>query len=479
MTAVAEGAAIFAESIDWGSQSRNRKTSRGTLASSGPLDVRFNYTARTPSERARIVAQVNGEVAPGAELQVDSLDTGWSSGRIALAHGAAVDVSLSKRGENRFKVFVFDTSGGALKLEQDTIAITKTAAIVEAIPASHSIGIEARKTFGGNPTVEWLVRAGDELQRKGTRTFKAGESLKAGSSGSLNFRLLEGESDDPEYNRLIGMLKITGKDFDDGVIYAGAELQCDYVMHDSGGIVLEVSVPSIGATFHSGHNYYSRQEGQLDYSTQGDRVREDGKDVLRRLDEISRRVDDPKLEQARGKLERAVALDPDEPETERVQEAMAGVEEARRILGEVRKRNLKEIWQIDLDRVTGLFNNHLREIARPSEEEDFDKAVRTAQGVIDRNGGDFERPLNELMRTSFEILWRQDWFVVEKFKSMASSPHWFSDQARFEALIASGRVFLQNDDMDSLRQIIEQLAQIQIAHVSDTDMSEIANIIRG
>ena len=479
MTAVAEGAAIFAESIDWASQSRNRKTSRGSLASSGPLKVTFNYTARTPSDQAKIVAQVDGEVTAGAEFQVDNLDTGWSSGRIALAHGAVTDVALSKGGENTFKVSVFDASGGALTLEHDTIVIAKTAAIVEAIPASHSIGVEVLATLGGRATMEWLVRAGDDLPRKGTMTFKAGESLKAGSSGSLNFRLREGENDDPEYNRPIGMLKITGDDFDDGVIYAGAELQCEFEMHDSGGIVLEVSVPSIGATFHSGHNYYSRQEGQFDFSTDGDRVKENGEETLRRLDEISERIDDPKLNQVWSKLESAATLDPDEPESERVQEAMDGVEEARRLLGEVRRRNLKEMRQIELDRTTTLFNDHLRDLARPSEEDDFDTLVRTAQRAIDRNDKGFERYVNDLRRTSFEILWRQDWFVVGRFKSMASSPHWFADHDLFETLVAKGRGCLQNDDIDALRQIVGQLARIQIDHVSDIDMMEIANIIRG
>ena len=479
MTAVAEGAAIFAESIDWASQGRNRKTSRGTLASSGPLKVNFNYTARTPGDRAKIVARVDGEVPAGAEYQVDNLDTGWNSGRMALAHGATTDVTLSKDGENSFKVTVFDASGGTMTLEQDTITITKTAAIVEAIPASHSVGIEALEALGGRAWVERLVRAGDALPKEGAKTFKAGESLKAGSSSSLNFLLLEGDSDDPKDNRHIGVLKITGDDFDEGVIYAGAELQCKYEMHDSGAIVLEVSVPSIGATFHSGHNFYSRQEGQLDFSADGERVRENGEETLRRLDEISERIDDPKLEQARGKLERAAALDPDEPESERVQHAMAGVDAARRLLGEVRRENLKDIRQIELDRTTTLFEDHLREIARPSEENDFDNLVRTAQRAIDRNDNDFERRVDDLRRKSFAILWRQDWFVVEKFKSMASSPHWFADHARFEALVASGRGFLQNDDIDTLRQIVAQLAQIQIDHVSDSDMMEIANIIRG
>ena len=84
---------------------------------------------------------------PRAEFQVDSLDTGWTSGRLPLKDGATVDVSLSKSGENAFKVFVFDYASGPLALEQDKIVITRTAATVDAIPASHSIGIAVLETL--------------------------------------------------------------------------------------------------------------------------------------------------------------------------------------------------------------------------------------------------------------------------------------------------------------------------------------------
>ena len=479
MTAVAEGAALFAESIEWGSENRSRKSNRGKLASSGQLDLTFNYTARTPDTRARIVVQVGGQVMPGAEFQVDSLDTGWTSGRLPLSNGAAVDVSLSKRGENGFKVFVFDAAGGPLTLEQDKIAITRTAATVDAIPASHSIGIEVLEKLGGTPMIEWLIRAGDQLPKKGTRVFKAGESLKAGSAGALKFKLLEGGSDEPADNRFVGLLKITGSDFDDGVIPAGGDLQCDYEMLDSGNIVLEVSVPSIGGTFHSGRNFYSRQEGQIDFSSESARVSEEGERTLQRLDDIDDVIDDPKLEQARRKLTSASQLDPDEPDTERAQEAMEGVVEAQRLLAQVRKENLKEIRQMELDGATELFNEHIRQFARPSEENAFDNLVRTAQRAIERNDKGFESHLNELKGKNFEILWRQDWFVVEKFKGMASSPHHFSDPARFKELVGMGMNSLQADDIDSLRQIVGHLAQIQIDTGADTDMLDIANIIRG
>ena len=479
MTAVVEGAALFAESIEWRSENRGRKSNRGRFASTGALDLTFNYTARTSDTRAKIVVQVGGEVMPGAEFQVDSLDTGWTSGRLPLKDGAAVDVSLAKSGENAFKLFVFDVADGPVALEQDKIVVTRTAATIDAIPASHSIGIEVLEKLGGSPTIEWLVRAGDQLPKKGTRIFKAGESLKAGSPGSLNFKLLEGESDEPFDNRLIGLLKITGNDFADGVIAAGDDLRCDFEMLDSGNIVLEVSVPNIRGTFNSGKNFYSRQEGQIDFSRESARISEEGERTLQRLEEIDDVVDDPKLEQARRKLAASSQLDPDEPDAERAQEAMERVVEARRLLARVRKDNLKEIRQMELDSASKFFNEHIRQFARPSEENAFDNLVRTAQRSIDRNDKDFESHLNELKGKNFEFLWRQDWFVVERFKWMESSPHHFADPARFKELVAIGMSSLQNDDIDGLRKVVGNLWQIQIDTGSDTDMLDIANIIRG
>jgi molecular chaperone DnaK len=58
MTAVAEGAAVFAESIDWASQSRGRKSARGAISAGGALDLSFNYIARTPELKAKIVAKL-------------------------------------------------------------------------------------------------------------------------------------------------------------------------------------------------------------------------------------------------------------------------------------------------------------------------------------------------------------------------------------------------------------------------------------
>jgi len=480
MTAVAEGASLFAESIDWSSQSRIRKNTRGQISSGGGLAISFNYIARTPDVKAKLSIQLAGQAVSGLEFQIDSIDTGWTSSRLPLKHGVTIDVTLMKTGDNTFKVFVFDSVGDPIALEQDKIVITRTAATVDAIPASHSVGIEVLEKLGGRPVLDYLIRAGESLPKKGKKVFKAAESLKAGAAGSLNLKLWEGEIEDPiTDNRPIGVLKISGSDFDDGVIPAGADLECEYEILDSGNIIIEVSVPCIGGTFHSGKNFYSRQEGQLDYTAAAVLVVEEGERTLNRINEINEVVDNPKLEQARQKLESAVSLDPEEAEPEKSQEAMEKVLEARRLLAQVRKEHLKEIRQIDLDGVVSFFDKHVRQHARTSESSAFDNLAKTAQRSIDRNDKDFEHLLDEMKGKNFEILWRQDWFVIKRFKWMVSSPHLFADKHRFAELAKIGTQLMRSDDIEKLRAVVAQLSMIQIGSGSDNEMLDVANIIRG
>ena len=477
MTAVAEGAAIFAESVDWESRKRTRKSGRGQLSSSGPVKVTFHYTSRTP-ERARILARVEGRSPPGAEFQVDGLDDGWTSGRVPLADGAAVDVALSRSGQSRFKVSVFGVPESLLTLDEDVITITKTAATVDAIPASQSVGVAVVSKAGGNPRMKWLVREGDMLPSKGTEKFAAAEVLKAGSDGALNFKLYEGESDDPEDNLFIGTMSVKGTDVEYGVIHANADLICDYEMNDSGAIRLEVSVPSIGDVFRSDRDFYSRESGQVNLADAAERVADEGKTVLDRLNDIGDLVEeDPRLAQARESLAAAVRLDPYEDDRERVQEAWEGIKHARRLIARIRKDHAKPIRQMELEESVAFFNEHLRELATPMEQRTFDNLRRSAQRAVDSDGDDFETYMNEMRGNNFGILWRQDSFVIAQFKIFASAPHLASDRTKFDELVLAGDVCLHRDDIDSLRQIVAGLAGLRRHAVSNADLSAAINII--
>ena len=87
-------------------------------------------------------------------------------------------------------------------------------------------------------------------------------------------------------------------------------------------------------------------------------------------------------------------------------------------MAQVRKDSRKEIRQMELDGISEFFTEHIRQFARPSEENAFDNLIRTAKRSIERNDNDFESHLRELKGRNFEILWRKDWFVIELFKRM-------------------------------------------------------------
>ena len=480
MTAVSEGAAVFAESIDWSSHNRGRKSGRGELAAGGSLNLSFTYVARTPDIKARIVAKLGGKATDGAEFQIDNIETATSSGKTKLKDGAVVEVALTKPGENQFKIFVFDAAGGPIALANNKITITRTAAQIDAIPASHSIGVQAREKLGGRVILDYIVKEGDQLPKKGTKTFIADESLRAGAPNSIKFKLWEGQIDDPvEDNLFIGMFEIRGSDFSEGVIAKGAKLLTAYEVMDSENVVFEVTVPSISGNFHSGRAFYRRDEGQIDFTKAAKRIADEAGHVAGRVDEISSKVDDPKLDQAREKLDRASSAQNLDSDPESAKKAMDDIQDARKLLAQARKEHLKVIRQMDLDSCVKYFNDNIRKYAKPIEATAFDKLTVTARNAIDNNKGDFESHLDDLKGKNWDVLFRQDWFVIDRFNWLAQSPHMYSDAAEFNELVSVGKQALAANDMDKLRKATAMLGYARIRVGADDQILAGSNILVG
>jgi molecular chaperone DnaK len=477
MTAVAEGAAVFAESIDWGSHNHSRKSTRGSIQNE-TQHLTFNYVARTPDTRARILAKLAAP-AGAAEFQIDSIDTGWSSGRMPLHDGAVVDVTLGRPGENRFKAFMFDIDGRPVALAEDRITITRTAASIDAIPASHSVGVEARTRSGGSTTLVHLIKAGDQLPKKGRAVFRTEETLKAGSSESIKFRLWEGEIGQPvEDNHLIGMMEIRGTDIESGVIAAGAELVCDYEMLDSGAITLQVSVPSIGGLFDSGRQFYSPQEAQVDFTKAAQLVEDQSEQASRRIIDIENVVEDPRLEQARARIASVHDNDLSQADPESLKRALGEVQEARRVIAGVRREHLSTIRKMELDRATGFFDDVLLEHATPAEASAFDNLARTAARALTNPANhDFEAHLEELYSRARTILWRQEWFIIDQFQRQAKQGALSTDPQQHTRLVAAGNAALQENDTGRLRGIVVDLMRIRIATAGEDDLLASANIV--
>jgi molecular chaperone DnaK len=157
---------------------------------------------------------------------------------------------------------------------------------------------------------------------------------------------------------------------------------------------------------------------------------------------------------------------------------MDHIQEAKRLLALTRKEHLKDIRQLELDKAVGLFDKAVRQHARPTEVSSFDNLVKTAQRAIDNNSDDFESHLDDLRGRNFIILWRQDWFVIQRFKWLAEDTYLFPDGCEHTQLVAAGAEALKANDIDELRAVVAHLDSIRIGSAGEDDMLAGANIVR-
>lgn len=480
MTAVAEGAAVFAESVDWSQESRSRKSASGSLATLPGLDVTLKYQARTPDAHAQLVVNASADLPAGLEFQVDSLDTGWSSGRLLFQRGAVLQLPLARKGANKFKVFAFSPSGESIRLTDSAVEITRAAASVEAIPASHSIGLEVLEKLGGRPGLAYIVRKGDSLPKKGSIALRAAEALRAGAPHSLQFRIWEGEIEDPiPDNQFMGLFKVSGTDLAEGLIPAGAEMICEFEAQDSGRLLLSVTVPSVEAVFGSHHNYYSGSEGHLDYSRMAPALVEEAEATSERVAYLEDVVGEDELADIRACVTNASELDPQSSDPELNKKASDELKNAKRKLAELKTTHRRSLRQVELEQLENFWDSAVSQHARSSEEEAFQNLVRTAQRAIDSEDASFEHYLSELRGRFFEVLWRQDWFVVERFNSAAAHPYLYTDRERFADLEKQGRAALEKDDISALRQVVAELSSIRAGSPDEDDLQATVNVVRG
>ena len=474
MTAVAEGAALFAEAYDW-SQERPRKKATKQSTTDAATGLRLDYPSRTPANSVRVRCAGAALPAGNFEIQIDNLDSGWSSGRRPIRADVEIDLELPKKGQNRFKVFLF-ADGRPVAFANDSLMVDRATASIDGIPASHSIGVEVRDPAAPKRTLlKFLIRRGDALPKKGREVFRALESLRAGSSGALIFNLFEGEiQDQPRDNRPVGCLKITGSDFESGVIQPNDELVCEYEMSESGRLSLSVAIASVGALIKPGGEFYSRQEAEVDYRTASELVKAQSQTLLGRLEALESKVEDERLAETRTALVDA-AHNADSRNIESVKGAADAVLRARQTLADLRRTHRRDIRSMDLETVVLWFEETNRGSARPSEVTAFEQMAKHAERAVDRPGGEFENILDEMRGMNWAIQARQPAWIVQWFRNMAAKSYLFADQEWFDKQVAAGQAAQESGDLDALRRIVFEMFGRRV-FLDDSDDSISANI---
>lgn len=464
MTAVSEGAAIYAESVDFETAKGGQKADKGIIKAQS-FGLEFRYNARTSSDKAKIAVVFQN--ADKLNFVFKSQNTGWTSGKLTLSSGSIVTVDLTEMGENSFSVQCFDENGTEVKLPESNITIAKTLINIGKIPCAHSVGVELEDPVTGKPILDYLIKKDDLLPKSGTVKYKTTKRISAGSNDSISFKLWEGEIPDPvEYNRFIGEISISGNSFEYGIIPVGSEIVCDYTFSDSGNIETKVTVPSVGIT--ETKDSYDRLSGQIDFNNDDTKIVSEAQSVLEKIEELSENIFDEKLDEAATKI-RSYLDRSDDLDAEDLQTLFEITQTGKGVVASFMRENKAIVWQQDLDSAMDGFSD-LESNATESQKNIIYKLQDNIQRAIDANSPTAEKLLAQLHDAIAKVAFNNDDIFYAIFASMAQNPQEFTNQALFNQLVNQGCQCIQSKDINGLKSVLQRMIQIRIPQEgSDVD----------
>ena len=475
MTAVAEGAAIFAESINWESADHQRQES---IRRAEEKDFEIRYESRSAEPEARI-ALIHRQGEPFSAEVISERD-GWSSGRAEFAGRGMINVPLRQRGENRFDLKLYDGNGLPVKMENRLIRIQYVLASVAEVPSSHAIAIKALDSVGGKPVPVYLVQENEALPKRGSVTLRAGIRLIAGSENSIVFTLWEGEIRDPvDDNRYIGTYRIPGESFGSGVVQEGAEIICDYEINESGNLTLGVTIPSVGAAF-ANQNYYSRAGGELNLEDT-DRWMKETRKLEDRVKEIimnsgtagfELRELMPRLSEVKAELESG---DP-----ENIHLAIERLMECQKKTALFCQEHQENIRVIELNNLRTILRVYENDLSKENQEA-LEALYVSAREAIDFEPESYNSRLRLYNQKAWQMLIDSETFLRDQVAFLIQKPEdFYTDKKKFLALRAQGQTCIENGEYKKLLSVLIGLNMIQKRDAAEdtSKMFENVNVIR-
>ena len=488
MTAVATGAAIFAESREWAGESSTQKSGKQREAVTGSVSLALAFSSRVASETTKVRLKPAADMPTGHEVEILD-EEGSSTGRIPIDGPLSINVNVRKNGENRFKVTVFDQQGKAVGDASREIVITRAEASAASVPMTYTLAVKIQHGFVGyeRNKLEVLVKKGTALPAQGKQTFRTGKTLVGGEDDiiAVEFYEMADDIDTPEHNLHIGNFRLNSRDeLERGErINRGDDFVIDWKMSDNGTLSFSVELPSLGRVIDA-TNLYRSEDGGINYD--GQRGAEVATTMLARvesdLDELETTLDedaDPsgdirkRIERQHAALSTSVDAD-----THR-----SVAEEARKLRQEVAllkmsPENEERVLDDEVAKAETSFDE-LRDIAQSVDAERHDKLlVTTRRSIREKNYDAARRSLDEMQGIRMKVLSESPDFLIEIFRRLAEEHHLAVDEALHAQLVDAGVEAAKSGDVERLRMIIGQMFNNRVSTGADAaEIVELAHLL--
>lgn len=490
MTAVSTGAAIYAASRDWASQTvAGPLTSRKTKNSTSALNLSFEYIDHTASSEIRIRIRTPLATIPtGTTIQIEA-ENGWTTGKLPLQDGLDVKgVPLPKVGKNQVKVIVSDADGTLIDDASTTLQIERLIATADGMPLMHNLAIKV--VTGGRGTernaLKAIAKKGSPTPAMGMEALRAARDLRAGEKASLIFELFEqaDDVDDPALNLAIGSFELTGDSLMPGQmvrkgdtvnvhwsIDANSLLHCHFELSDA---KLEYNLTNMYVPTTTA-KYDGEDGSRLAKSSVADAQRD-----LEHLEEALGAKLAGKSDAIRSKIDanaRSLQLS-DDPDTKRMVS-----EEARFIRQEIHRirnspENIVAVQQSELDDFS---NSYAQYFAREIDSDTNSKIARQvdfARDAIRRgDANETKQALDEARALLNAFMMEQPDFWIIQFERFTEERFNAVDKATHDELAQRGQSAISANDISDLRTVVIEMSKNMVLRDQGSNVTMLAGLM--
>lgn len=481
MTAVAMGAAIYAEGRDWSGVTPTTKTARSsktTKLTEAQVELDYEFVQRTANAQTRIrIKAKNTESKKGHAVQVET-DGGWDSGKIDLKPTTDIKGIQLQPGRNILRVSVFDPSGVVIPNPSPDIEIVRVEATSDGMPLMHNIAVKVASGGQGMEvnTLKAIATKGTPTPVRGVHSFRSARTLRARDGTSLEVELYEQVDGvpDPDLNLPIGLFSLKADDLERGeIIRRGDEVFVNWVIDANGLMDCTIEFPTISQSYEigymptAGHRNFDGDEGhalalsainaaQADVGTLDHAL---GARVAQDINQFRARLEEKKTQ---------LSLT-NEPDLRR-----SVVEDCRAMRQQVshiknRTENAKLVLRDEIEDYVEDLSSYNSSVFDENTKAKMSRLASHARTVLDKNTSnaleESQKSFQELKALAFSAVAKHPGFWLEIFEAMAEDRSNAVDKGKHDELVQQGNDAIGRQELDDLRPIVFQMRRNMIKSV--------------
>jgi molecular chaperone DnaK len=451
-TAVAVGAAYYA------GNKKKTISNKNSMKSNGKFQIKMAYERTTQEDTEYFAAKVNGDIS-NHSYKIIREDGGFDSGLKPLNNRISEDLPLVKNSYNFFKLTIYDQYNNIVKIEN--IEITQGKYTITGQPIPEDISLEVDDYNYIKTKLELIFKKNTILPIKKSITKEINKTIKVGSNDSIIINVLEGDSNAiPEANKVLGFIKISGKDIDRDII-KGADIELTFEISESRDLTVSAYIPMIEQEFRQIFNPKNRSVNIFELN---DDINELSHSINESLNFARENNDYEKTESLYSlqseikEIEQEInSINENDTTDKRYQIEDQKREIAQKYFKTIRDEKINRIKKEYLDikpeveKLVAQYGDYL--------EQEYLKEIIQKENIYlnSNNISKIEELLEELKTLRLQMYWKDPNFVKSIFVWLIEDEPNFKDTTRANLLIGKGLKFLEKDNIEELSDITREL----------------------